>query len=60
MHSSEASGAKFEAVFGPAQFQVRMPEAILHVTQGGLRIEVYCRPGGPGADGGLHFGLPGV
>eukprot|EP00969_Alexandrium_andersonii_P101139 4461393-Alexandrium_andersonii.AAC.1 len=29
-HPLVASDAKFEAVSGPAQFQVRTPEAVLH------------------------------
>eukprot|EP00969_Alexandrium_andersonii_P046540 2042046-Alexandrium_andersonii.AAC.1 len=31
-HPSRASGANVETVLGPAQLQVRTPEAILHVT----------------------------
>eukprot|EP00969_Alexandrium_andersonii_P293696 12980983-Alexandrium_andersonii.AAC.1 len=38
-HPSGALRVKFEAVPGLAQFQVRVPEADLHVLQGGLRIE---------------------
>eukprot|EP00969_Alexandrium_andersonii_P362989 15460944-Alexandrium_andersonii.AAC.1 len=34
-----ASGTMFEAVPGPAQFKLRMPQAILHITHGGVRIE---------------------
>eukprot|EP00969_Alexandrium_andersonii_P323969 14314417-Alexandrium_andersonii.AAC.1 len=56
MHPSGAWGAKFEAVPGPARFQLRAPDAILHVTHGGLRIEADCSTGRPSADCGLHFG----
>eukprot|EP00969_Alexandrium_andersonii_P245534 10850761-Alexandrium_andersonii.AAC.1 len=56
MHPSGALGINFEAVLGPAQFHVRTPEAILHVTCGGLRIETDWSPHGPWADCGLHFG----
>eukprot|EP00969_Alexandrium_andersonii_P236122 10424437-Alexandrium_andersonii.AAC.1 len=38
-------GANFEAVSGPAQFQVRTPEANLCFAHGGLRIEVDCGAG---------------
>eukprot|EP00969_Alexandrium_andersonii_P304084 13441952-Alexandrium_andersonii.AAC.1 len=31
-HPSRAPGASFEAVPGPAQFKVRTPEAMLHVS----------------------------
>eukprot|EP00969_Alexandrium_andersonii_P247611 10941350-Alexandrium_andersonii.AAC.1 len=58
MHPSGASGINFEAVPGPAQFQVRTPEAILYFTHGGLRIEAEWSPDGPCAHCGLHFGRP--
>eukprot|EP00969_Alexandrium_andersonii_P231873 10239650-Alexandrium_andersonii.AAC.1 len=45
-----------KAVSGPAQFQVRTPEAVLHSLRGGLRIEADCSAGGPWPDCGLHFG----
>eukprot|EP00969_Alexandrium_andersonii_P338688 14969402-Alexandrium_andersonii.AAC.1 len=32
MHLSRASGTKFEAVSGPAQFQVRTPEAVVALS----------------------------
>eukprot|EP00969_Alexandrium_andersonii_P216520 9563535-Alexandrium_andersonii.AAC.1 len=54
----EILGANFEAVPGPAQFKLRSPEAALHVTHGGLRIEVDCSVARPWADCGLHFGRP--
>eukprot|EP00969_Alexandrium_andersonii_P196546 8683628-Alexandrium_andersonii.AAC.1 len=37
-HPSRASGTNFEAVPGPAHFNLRTRQAILHVRQGGLRI----------------------
>eukprot|EP00969_Alexandrium_andersonii_P357226 15448311-Alexandrium_andersonii.AAC.1 len=49
-------GGTFEAVPGPAQFQVRTPEAILHVPKRGLRIEADCSPGEHWVDCGLHVG----
>eukprot|EP00969_Alexandrium_andersonii_P183566 8111280-Alexandrium_andersonii.AAC.1 len=50
-HPSGASGTNFEAAPGPAQFQVRTPEASVHVTLGGLRrIEADCSIDGPSAD----------
>eukprot|EP00969_Alexandrium_andersonii_P241627 10669401-Alexandrium_andersonii.AAC.1 len=58
MHPSGASGTNFEVVPGPAQFKLRTPEASLHVTHGGLRIEADCGTDGPWADCGLHFGHP--
>eukprot|EP00969_Alexandrium_andersonii_P321759 14216658-Alexandrium_andersonii.AAC.1 len=33
MHPSGASGTKFEAPLGPAQFKVRTPESIVHVRR---------------------------
>eukprot|EP00969_Alexandrium_andersonii_P340434 15047284-Alexandrium_andersonii.AAC.1 len=39
-------GDQFRGLPGPVQFQVRMPEAILHFPQGGLRT------------GRLYFGHP--
>eukprot|EP00969_Alexandrium_andersonii_P252712 11168496-Alexandrium_andersonii.AAC.1 len=51
-------GTNSQAFPGPAQFQVRTPEAILHLTHGGLRIGVDCSTDGPWADCGLHFGRP--
>eukprot|EP00969_Alexandrium_andersonii_P161785 7150785-Alexandrium_andersonii.AAC.1 len=38
-HPSRASGTNFEAAPGPAQFQVRPPEASWRFPHGGLRIE---------------------
>eukprot|EP00969_Alexandrium_andersonii_P240834 10631755-Alexandrium_andersonii.AAC.1 len=35
-----------------------MPEAILHVPHGGLRIETDCSTDEQWADCGLHFGRP--
>eukprot|EP00969_Alexandrium_andersonii_P034643 1515587-Alexandrium_andersonii.AAC.1 len=58
MHPSRASGTSFEAAPGPAQFQVRTPEAILRFREGGLRIEADCSTDAPLADCGLHFGHP--
>eukprot|EP00969_Alexandrium_andersonii_P295298 13053621-Alexandrium_andersonii.AAC.1 len=55
-HPSGASGTHFDAVLGPAQFQVRTLGAMLHVLQGGLQIEADCSTGRPQADCGLHFG----
>eukprot|EP00969_Alexandrium_andersonii_P252403 11154484-Alexandrium_andersonii.AAC.1 len=49
---------QFEATPGPAQFQVRTPEATLHFTHCGLWIEANCGTDGPSADCGLHFGHP--
>eukprot|EP00969_Alexandrium_andersonii_P138269 6114656-Alexandrium_andersonii.AAC.1 len=48
----------FEAVPGPAQFQVRTPEASLQFARGGLRIEAACSTDGPSAECGLQFGHP--
>eukprot|EP00969_Alexandrium_andersonii_P192837 8518836-Alexandrium_andersonii.AAC.1 len=56
MHPSLASGANYEAFLGPAQFQVRTHEAILHFTPGGSRIGADCSADGPWADCGLHLG----
>eukprot|EP00969_Alexandrium_andersonii_P129699 5732864-Alexandrium_andersonii.AAC.1 len=56
MHPSGAWGTDVEAVLGPAKFQVRTLEAILHVPRGGLRIGADCSNRGPWADCGLHFG----
>eukprot|EP00969_Alexandrium_andersonii_P065891 2904840-Alexandrium_andersonii.AAC.1 len=53
---SRASGTRFGAVSGPAQFKLRTPEAILHCTHGGVRIEADGSPDGPCVDCGLHFG----
>eukprot|EP00969_Alexandrium_andersonii_P342641 15145524-Alexandrium_andersonii.AAC.1 len=41
MHPSRASGNKFEAVLGPAQFQVRTPEAMraCSITTGATRFD---------------------
>eukprot|EP00969_Alexandrium_andersonii_P069263 3055613-Alexandrium_andersonii.AAC.1 len=47
---SGASGALFDAIPGPAQFQVRTRGAILHATRGGVRIEADCSTDGPWAD----------
>eukprot|EP00969_Alexandrium_andersonii_P101668 4486492-Alexandrium_andersonii.AAC.1 len=58
MQASGASGTTFEAVPGPAQFRARAPDAILHVTHGGLRIGADCSTAGPWADCRLHFGAP--
>eukprot|EP00969_Alexandrium_andersonii_P196743 8691862-Alexandrium_andersonii.AAC.1 len=57
-HPSGPSGTLFEAVPGPAQFQVRMREAILRFTHGGLRIEADWSIDEHWADCGLHFGHP--
>eukprot|EP00969_Alexandrium_andersonii_P160955 7113419-Alexandrium_andersonii.AAC.1 len=57
--SQELGEPHFEAAPGPAQFQVRTHEAILHVLHvlhGDLRIEADCSAGGPWADCGLRFG----
>eukprot|EP00969_Alexandrium_andersonii_P142587 6304796-Alexandrium_andersonii.AAC.1 len=54
MHPSRDSAINFEAVLGPAQFQVRAREAILHCTHGGLRIGADCSTDAPWAD----FGRP--
>ena len=54
----ELRGAVSEADPGPAQFQVRTPEAILHFTLGGLRIEADWSTDEHWADCGLHFGHP--
>eukprot|EP00969_Alexandrium_andersonii_P191580 8461240-Alexandrium_andersonii.AAC.1 len=43
-HPSGVSETDVEAVPGPAQFQVRAPEAILHATHGGLRIGAVLEP----------------
>eukprot|EP00969_Alexandrium_andersonii_P330292 14596907-Alexandrium_andersonii.AAC.1 len=51
-----ASGTSFEATSWPEQFKLRTLEAMLHVQQGGLRIEADCSAHGPCADCGLHFG----
>eukprot|EP00969_Alexandrium_andersonii_P323500 14293317-Alexandrium_andersonii.AAC.1 len=55
MHPSGGSGTNLGAVPGPAQFQVRTPEAIPHVTHGGLRIEADCSAEEHWADCGLLF-----
>eukprot|EP00969_Alexandrium_andersonii_P077274 3406956-Alexandrium_andersonii.AAC.1 len=47
---------QFEAVPGPAQFQVRTPEAMLHVRQLGLRIGADCSTDEHWVDCGLHLG----
>eukprot|EP00969_Alexandrium_andersonii_P271721 12009749-Alexandrium_andersonii.AAC.1 len=60
MHPSRASGTAFEADPGLAQFQVRMPEAILHFPQGGLQIEADCSTDGHWADCGLLCVHPGM
>eukprot|EP00969_Alexandrium_andersonii_P241212 10650227-Alexandrium_andersonii.AAC.1 len=60
MHPSEASGTNCEVVPGPAQFQVRAPEAIFHFMHGGFRIEADCSKDGPWSDRGLQFGHPSV
>eukprot|EP00969_Alexandrium_andersonii_P133593 5907915-Alexandrium_andersonii.AAC.1 len=51
-------GGQVEAPLGPAQFQVRMPEASLRLPQGGLRIEADWIPDGPWTDCELHSGPP--
>eukprot|EP00969_Alexandrium_andersonii_P275786 12189230-Alexandrium_andersonii.AAC.1 len=53
-----ASETNIAAAPGPAQFQVRTPQAILHVTHGGLRIEADCSTDGPSTDCGPHFPHP--
>eukprot|EP00969_Alexandrium_andersonii_P102481 4523285-Alexandrium_andersonii.AAC.1 len=57
MDPSRASGPNFEAAPGPAQFQVRRPEAVLHFPHGGLRIEADFSFDEPWADCGLHVGF---
>eukprot|EP00969_Alexandrium_andersonii_P128321 5670301-Alexandrium_andersonii.AAC.1 len=57
-HPSGASGINFEVVPGSAQFQFRTPEAMLHVTHGGLRIGAGCSTDGRRVDSGLHLGHP--
>eukprot|EP00969_Alexandrium_andersonii_P266495 11778279-Alexandrium_andersonii.AAC.1 len=47
---------EFEAALGPAQFQLRTPEASYRFTHGGLRVEAGWSPDEPWADCGLHFG----
>eukprot|EP00969_Alexandrium_andersonii_P157097 6944322-Alexandrium_andersonii.AAC.1 len=58
MHPSGASWTLFEAVLGPLQFKFRTPEAILHFSHGGLRIEADCSTDGHWADCRLRFGHP--
>eukprot|EP00969_Alexandrium_andersonii_P322631 14255273-Alexandrium_andersonii.AAC.1 len=55
-YPSGASRTTFEAVPGPAQFQVRARGAVSHFTHGGLRIDANCGTDGPWVDCGLRFG----
>eukprot|EP00969_Alexandrium_andersonii_P105054 4635422-Alexandrium_andersonii.AAC.1 len=58
MCTSGAPGTTCFAALGPAQFQVRAPEAILRCPHGGLRIEADCSTDGHWADCGLHVKHP--
>eukprot|EP00969_Alexandrium_andersonii_P173546 7672480-Alexandrium_andersonii.AAC.1 len=55
---SRAPGTDFEALLGPAQFQVRTPGAVLRFAHGESRIEADRNTDEQWADCRLHFGRP--